>query len=135
MNDFASRLEDRARAFDDAGLRYGVADLLTEAAERLRAAEAEAERNAEGWSIAFHAAVSHQEARERLTAEVATLKVQVIRTREEWEVELASHDAEVAAKALEDVAEKLGENQSITEGEVREGLLAYAAAYRGGAGR
>lgn len=35
------RLDSVARAFNDAGLRYGVADILTEAAERIRELESE----------------------------------------------------------------------------------------------
>jgi hypothetical protein len=35
----AQRLRERAAAFNDAGLRYGVADLLVEAAERVEFVE------------------------------------------------------------------------------------------------
>jgi hypothetical protein len=35
VTDLVDRLRDRAAAFNDAGLRYGVADLLNEAANEI----------------------------------------------------------------------------------------------------
>lgn len=92
--DDLARIEELAEQTKD---RDGiVSQALRLAAAGLRTLQSELERNQEGWSVAFHAAVSHQEARERLTAEVATLNVRIIKEQEEHVSAVRSRDEELA---------------------------------------
>ncbi|QJU52944.1 hypothetical protein SCB71_06385 [Herbiconiux sp. KACC 21604] len=92
VTDLAARLDERARAFNDAGLRYGVADLLTEAAERLRAAESERDSAVkEMHDRELHHFEVEEEASE-LRAELAVVKQQ----RSDNLREITARDAVIA---------------------------------------